>query len=76
MDPAHADIDRALALNREAIGAYGLKNSVFMEPGRCHDALALTAECISVRPSAVAFEMRGIKRIPTGNVAGGQSDYG
>lgn len=38
-------------------------------------ALAVAAKWVSVSPSAIAYGKRGINRVPTGDLAGGQSDY-
>lgn len=74
-DHAHADFDRALDLNPDLIGAHGLKHSLLVRHGRFREALAVATRWISVDPSAIAYQSRGIDRILTGDLAGGESDY-
>ena len=74
-DHAHADIDRTLDLNPDLIGAHGLKHSLLVRHGRFREALAVATRWISVDPSAIAYQSRGIDRILTGDLAGGGSDH-
>lgn len=54
--------------------AFGVLAGLLGKNRRFREALAVAAKWVSVSPSAIAYGKRGINRVPTGDLAGGQSD--